>query len=115
MIEGVDDVRFDNGVFSVAENLAIFVRYYRAALEVIFIIGLAVILVKFFWTRVYKMIDYRYYLYLLCGGLLSGIMGVLAYFVISNSLFPFSVMQLPIRYLLVMIAAGVWAVFVLEN
>jgi cell division protein FtsX len=106
-VPGVEEVRYDPAVFTNAEYLKDFARYYSAVIAFV-VIGIVLLVTgRFIVKWFYRKADYRRYLYLVVWGLVCGGCGMLAYYALSNYVIGAAIVQLPFKYLAVLMPGGV--------
>jgi hypothetical protein len=113
--EGVEDVAYDENLFTALEKTGQFKDYYKTFAFVITIIVLMLIIVKFVLRYIRDDADFLDYLFNLLIGLLTGAFGGGLFYLVSRKFIKADIMHLPLNYSIYFIAGGVLMVLLWEN
>jgi len=108
-VQGVEEVRLDTNTFNIIDRLGVLRQFYGVSVSVIVMLGAFLALFKFVTRWMYRLIDYRHYLRMALGGIVTGVLGAGMYYLVSRYAVGSPVTQLPSIYFVLMAAGGVLA------
>jgi len=97
--EGVEDVKFDQNLVSITENLDGLIEFYKFLWKAAVAAVLFLILVKYIllWSR--QSLELGEFIFLFIEGLLAGLFGWFIYYALSINFSSYHIVQIPHRYI----------------
>jgi cell division protein FtsX len=106
-ISGIDEVRFDTNLFLVTEELGKFYEFYMILGRILFIGVLLFISAKYFWRWLTMRVYFKEFLSSITYGAVSGFLGAVLYFLLTNYALPIRLVQIPFQYFIVLFLSGI--------
>lgn len=114
-VEGVVDIRYDANTFTILDSLRSLTRIYGTAIKALAAFGFIFAVFRYALNRMYRLIDYRHFLFLLLGGAAAGSLGAGAYYAMARFTVQATMARVPDHYAVYMALAGVLSVMAWEN
>ena len=114
-IKSIDDVTYDENIVKIIEKLGNIISFHNFVIRIVLFLCAVLITVKFLWLWLHKEITVKRMIYLIITGVFSGAVGAGAYYMASNSIFKYAVIQLPASYIMCFILAGLLSTLIWEK
>lgn len=113
-MNGVEEVRFDIILVSIADKLNRFITFYVGAIKAILYICLLLALAKVGWAVYRRTADYKRYIFLALSGIITSVIAS-AFYLLAVGIAHTPLAPMPFKYVAFLIPVGVLLSFIWDN